>query len=83
MTEVRYTSPRVWTYPRDEWDPPWWHKLGVPYLGGDEWGRKTVAVGLWFTGCVVWAWRTCWCQDCHGAREETYRWLNEEEDTDG
>ena len=78
MYEIRYESRRVWTYRKDQWDPAWYHKLGVPFLGGDEWGRRTIVVGLWFTGALVWAWRTCWCQDCHEVREQTYRWLNEE-----
>ncbi|MBM0235932.1 hypothetical protein JNW88_00320 [Micromonospora sp. ATA32] len=64
---------RIWTYRRDTWDPAWHHKLGVPYRGGDEWGRRTVVVGLWFVGYVVWAWRTCWCRECHEVREQTYR----------
>ncbi|HEX5995991.1 MAG TPA: hypothetical protein VFY84_12685 [Jiangellales bacterium] len=78
MFEIRYESPRVWRYPRDAWDPSWWHKLGVPSFGGDEWGRRTIVIGLWFVGYVGWAWRTCWCQQCHGAREQMYRWLRDE-----
>jgi thiol-disulfide isomerase/thioredoxin len=69
---------RFWTYPRSEWDPEWWHKAGVPYFGGDEWGRRTIVVGFWFVGYLVWAWRTCWCPECHEMREQTYRLLNED-----
>ncbi|MEV7267077.1 hypothetical protein AB0N38_26295 [Micromonospora aurantiaca] len=68
---------RVWTYRRAEWDPPLRERLGFPYLGCDEWGRRTVVVGLWFVGYVVWAWRTCWCQDCHEVRAQTYRFREE------
>lgn len=63
----RHLAPRrVWTYRRDEWDPPWWNKLGVPSFGADEWGRRTIVVGLWLVGYVVWAWRTCWCREVTG-----------------
>lgn len=72
-----YDSSMFWIYSRDRWDPSWWHKIGVPSLGGDEWGRRTIVVGLWFLGYVCWAYRTCWCQECHEVREQTYRMLNE------
>lgn len=81
--EIRYQSSRFWTYSRDSWDSAWYQKLGVPYRGGDEWGRRTLVVGLWFVGYLVWAWSTCWCQDCHEVREETYRLLTEEEVREG
>jgi hypothetical protein len=73
MTETRYQSRRVWIYRRNEWSPPWYQRFGFPFRGGDEWGRRTVVVGFWRVGYVCWAWRTCWCQDCHSAREQTYR----------
>ncbi|MER7331804.1 MULTISPECIES: hypothetical protein [unclassified Micromonospora] len=75
----RYESPRLWLYHRDAWDPAWHQKLGFPYLGGDEWGRRTVVIGLRFVGYLVWAWRTCWCQECHDVREQTYRLLATDE----
>jgi len=31
-----------------------------------------VTVGLWCVGYLSWAWSTCWCQDCHVVREQTY-----------
>lgn len=68
---------RFWIYSKRSWDPRWWHKLGVPYLGGDEWGRRTVVIGLWFLGYVVWAWRTCHCPECDEMREQSFR-LGEE-----
>jgi hypothetical protein len=71
---------RFWTYSKEKWDPQWWHKLGVPNLGADEWGRRTIVVGLWFLGYVVWAWRTCKCAECGEVREQTYRWAREEAD---
>lgn len=71
--EKWYQASRFWTYRANNWDPAWWHKLGVPYLAGDEWGRRTIVWGVGFLGYVVWAWRTCWCQECHAAREQTYR----------
>lgn len=68
-----YKSRRFWFYEASTWDPRWWHKLGVPSLGGDEWGRRTIVWGVGLLGYVVWAWRTCYCQQCHSAREQTYR----------
>ena len=64
---------RLARYTRQEWDPSWWHKCGIPYRGGDEWGRRTVVVGFGFLGYLVWAYRTCWCRDCHDVRGQTYR----------
>lgn len=79
MAEIRYNSRRVWTYSKGTWDPAWYHKFGVPLFSGDEWGRRTVVIGLWFLGYVVWAWRTCWCQECHEVREQNYRFATERE----
>lgn len=77
MDEYEYTASRVWTYSKDSWNPAWYEKIGFPYRGTDEWGRRTIVVGLWFIGYVVWAYRTCWsCQDCHMVREQTYRTRN-------
>lgn len=78
---MKYETKRVWWYPRGEWLPSWYEKIGFPYLGGDEWGRRTVVVGLWFVGYVVWAWRTCWCHECHEVRAQTYRFLADDEFT--
>lgn len=79
MEEPRYVSTRFWTYSKEEWDPKWQYKLGAPFRGSDEWGRRTIVIGLWFLGYVVWAWRTCWCQECHEIREQTYRMKNLDE----
>jgi len=68
-----YRASRVWFYHPRTWDPSWWNKAGVPFLGSDEWGRRTIVWGFGFIGYVVWAYRTCWCQECHAAREQTYR----------
>jgi hypothetical protein len=67
-----YQSSRFWFYSRHTWDPRWWHKWGVPSHGGDEWGRRTIVWGVGLLGYVVWAYRTCWCQECHGVRAQTY-----------
>lgn len=50
--------PRFWTYRRDRWDPP--HRW-LPYLGSDEWHRRTVVLPIPFSGYLVIAlWRfTC------------------------
>lgn len=80
-THVRvgyYDSPRFWYDPKDECDPAWYHRLGVPYLGADEWGRRTITIRVPFAGYLSWAYRTCWCQDCHAGREQTYRLQREE-----
>lgn len=67
-----YDSKRFWTYSRHTWDPQWWHKWGVPSLGGDEWGRRTIVWGVGLLGYIVLAWRTCWCAECHAMRQQTY-----------
>lgn len=68
---------RFWTYPRRTWQPEGRNRWGWPYRGGDEWGRRTVVVGFWFVGCLVWAYWTCHCPDCREAREETMRDMKE------
>lgn len=70
-------SRRVWTHSRDDWLPNWAQRWGWPHHGGDEWGRRVLTVGVWFAGYVSWAYRTCWCLDCHLAREQTYRWMGD------
>lgn len=74
---TRYSSRRLWFDSPQTWDPRWWHKAGVPHIGGDEWGRRVITVGVAFVGYVSWAWRTCWCQECHEMREQTYRFARE------
>lgn len=72
---------RFWTQTPKEWDPsPWWRRWGVPFWGGDEWGRRTVVVGFGFLGYLVWAYRTCWCRDCHDVRGQTYRCFGAQHD---
>lgn len=75
MTEFDWTAhcKRWWMYTTEEYDPSWYEKLGWPARGDDEWGRRTVVIGTRWTGYVVWAWRTCWCQDCHEVRAQAYR----------
>ena len=72
VEDAWYDSKRFWTYSRHSWDPQWWHKWGWPALGGDEWGRRTIVWGVGLLGYVVWAWKTCWCQECHTVRQQTY-----------
>jgi hypothetical protein len=79
-----YTSDRVWTNSRHDWDPHWRHKFGWPQFGADEWGRMVVTVGLSWIGYLSWAYRTCWKQCCHTMRQQTYdleaeRWLKHQE----
>lgn len=66
---------RVWTYSRQAWTPGGWERWGWPYRGGDEWGRRTVVVGLWFVGYLVVAYWTCRCEDCDEARRESAEWI--------
>jgi hypothetical protein len=67
-----YDSSRFWTHSRHDWDPTWYQKLGWPHFGGDEWGRRVVTVGFAWVGYLSWAYRTCWRQCCHVARQQTY-----------
>lgn len=70
---VDYSPGRFWTYPKGQWMPRFPYTWGCPMFGQtDEWGRRTVVWGFWFTGYLVWAWATCWCEDCHHSRQETY-----------
>lgn len=66
---------RFWFYKRSQWEPSWWHRWGLPAIGGtltDEWGRRTLVWGTGLTGYICVVWRTCWCRECHWVRSQTY-----------
>lgn len=70
---VDWSPGRFWTYDKTSWTPKWPYRWGLPMFGQtDEWGRRTVVWGTKFTGYLVYAWSTCWCEQCHEAREQTY-----------
>lgn len=62
---------RFWTYSRDEWEPK---RRWLPSIGGDEYGRRTLVVAIPFSGYLVWAYRTCHCNECTFVRMQTWRW---------
>jgi len=68
---------RVWRYRYRDTHPSWWRYL-LPWRGGDEWGRRTWVIPVHPFGWLVWAWRTCHCEDCTAVREQTARWEAEE-----
>jgi hypothetical protein len=55
---------RVWYYPPITFFPRWWNMLGIPWRGDDEYGRRTFCWGTGLTGYLIWAYRTCQCEDC-------------------
>lgn len=68
---------RFWFYSRDRWEPEWWFKWGLPDIrrrNTDEWCRRTIVWGTGLTGYVVIPWKTCWCDECHWARAQTYEY---------
>lgn len=57
---------RFWKYSRESWEPLFrW----FPYFGGDEWGRKTIVLPIPFSGYLVFAYRSCHCEECTWGRE--------------
>jgi hypothetical protein len=54
---------RVWYY-GPATSVRWWNWLGIPWLGDDEYGRRTFCWGTAFTGYVIWAYKACQCDDC-------------------
>lgn len=73
--DVYPKASRFWLNTKREEDPAWYHKAGIPYWGTDEWGRRAVTIGFGFLGYITFAYRTCWCNNCHSIREQTYRWI--------
>lgn len=75
LAKIRYEwgepyTQRFWWYSYADWDPHWIRYL-IPEIGGDEWGRNTLVVHVPFCGFLVWAYRTCYCDDCVETREQT------------
>jgi len=62
---------RIWFYSRKTWWAEGAQRWGWPYFGADENGRRTVVIGFWFIGYVVFAYKTCYCEDCTEIREQT------------
>jgi hypothetical protein len=61
---------RTWRYRYGSWLPPWWAYL-IPQIGStDEYGRKTAVIHIPFWGFLVWAYKTCHCEDCVESREQ-------------
>jgi len=54
-----------------QWKPPWWHFV-LPYIGGDEFGRRSLVWPLHPLGWLVVAYRVCQCSDCERKRVLTY-----------
>ncbi len=61
------TPGRFWTYSREGWTPD--HRF-LPYLGSDEYGRRTLVLPIPFSGYLVIAYRTCRCSDCDTVRAQ-------------
>lgn len=71
---------RIWRYRYGDWSPAWWRYL-IPYIGGDEWGRRTVVIHTPPIGFLVIAYWTCRCSDCDDIRAQTATWIATEGDT--
>ena len=68
VTEEPYPPPRrLWRYRYGDWRPGWLFYL-LPWPGSDEYGRRTWVVPVHPFGWLVWAWRTCHCEDCQLSR---------------
>lgn len=63
--------PRMWTTHRDSIYRR--SRFGFARRWTDQWGRKVLTVGSSTTGCISWAYRTCWCNQCHEVRRASYR----------
>ena len=64
-------KPRVWRYRYRDWQPLW-HGYLWPFLGGDEWGRRTVVLPVHPFGWLVVALWECNCPDCAAVRAYDY-----------
>ena len=67
---------RVWRYRYGTWRTPWYRYLIPQVDTTDEYGRRTIVVHVPFVGFVVWAYKTCHCEDCEQLRSEGY-WREE------
>jgi hypothetical protein len=61
---------RFWRYRYGSWQPQWYRYLIPDFRGSDELGRRTVVFHVPFVGFLVWAYRTCKCEDCCEVREK-------------
>ncbi len=68
MTGARVTAGRFWRYERGQWSG-----RGV-YRGGDEYGRRTLVLRLPGERALVFAYRTCRCDECREVLEQTAEW---------
>jgi hypothetical protein len=57
---------RVWTYKRSSWS-------GWPQIGSDEYGRRTLVLGVPLLGALVIALFNCRCEDCMATRDDLTR----------
>src|SRR5262245_3835598 len=64
---------RFWKSSYQDWRPRLWFYV-LPYRGGDEYGRLTWVIHIPLWGFLVWAYRTCPCEECEGIREQTAYW---------
>lgn len=72
---------RIWFYSPFQWRDRWWNMLGWPSFGcTDEFWRRTIVWGTFFTGYIVIAGRVCTCEDCVDAR--LFEQLEQQYDTD-
>lgn len=65
---------RLWWEGYRDWQPHWIHYIW-PERGADEFGRRTVVFPVPGFGWLVWAYRTCHCEDCDDLRAQTERFL--------
>lgn len=65
---------RVWLSTGSFWrynhGTKWWHR----FLGGDEWGQRTVCIPVLPWVQVILAYRWCNCHDCAHMRAQTALW---------
>ncbi len=65
---------RIWRYRYASWQPVWWSYL-IPQGGMvDEYGRLTMVIHIPFYGFLVWAYKTCYCEDCEELRAQKLYW---------
>lgn len=67
---------RFWRYRYGQWTPSWWEWV-FPGHSADEYGRVTLIFHVPFVGFIVWAWRTCYCDDCEQSRAQTAAWQDQ------
>lgn len=74
---MKLSRGRIWFWWYHDTNWTGWKHFFLPWMGGDEFGRRTVVLPIHPFGWAIVALWTCYCEDCTEVREQTARWERE------